>query len=155
MTTDASSQQRLSDALKQAATLYDLVLEEETLDFLLAEAELPSTLVETVGSDRTLDDVQGNPLVASLYPHVVDLLDLEEPLLFLSEVLDRFESPSVSQEVQAVAKVSDCEMCERNMPLTIHHLLPVCQVHMSGLIELMSVVKEIGAPKTDQTQTIL
>lgn len=111
---------KLEQALRAASSIYGVTIDQDIMDMLLSEAEYPLICQD---SDRTLDQVEASPLVASLLPHMM-LLDLDEPLLFLAEVLDQWESPAI-QVTQATVKIHDCEMCERNMPLTIHHLLPV------------------------------
>lgn len=121
MSQNRNDQDKLARALKAAASLYGVTIDEDTLELLLQEAEYPSH--DSIPADRTLEEVEASPLVASLSPHMV-LLDVEEPLLYLAEVLDQWDRPEI-EEARETVKVHDCEMCERNMPLTIHHLLPV------------------------------
>jgi 5-methylcytosine-specific restriction endonuclease McrA len=107
--------------------------DESILDFLVEELVTsgihPSDAGDTDGTDDTTEDA----LHSILAEHLATLLDLTpaEAIFLVRDLLDTYRSPPVDPDGDGAgpgkgspATPGECELCDRPVSLTIHHLIP-------------------------------
>jgi hypothetical protein len=93
---------------------------------------LPATIQEASYSNRdSIPSVDGIPL-DSVSPAFIDSLtscgmcdDMDSALSFLRKILDNYLAEACAPPpVWSRTRTKECEICEREVPLTYHHLIP-------------------------------
>ncbi|EPQ26815.1 uncharacterized protein PFL1_05793 [Pseudozyma flocculosa PF-1] len=135
---DADDVELLDDAVDHVC----LDLAADTLDALLGQAKSAATVGTDAGGlyDGTLSSIDGHPLSAAISDAALEILALDsvDPALVLSETLDDYidllaaqaaddgidgQAGSYGRESKK-GELGECQLCERRMMLTAHHLIP-------------------------------
>ena len=124
------------------AALKDVDSLAETIDYMVQETATSGiTLVRRAAEDEedrlelTLQQVESHPLTSLLQSALIDLLAVpeEETLMIISDVLEGYANRAPTKEagdeseqssLQKRGGLGECELCERLMPLSEHHLIP-------------------------------
>lgn len=130
---DCTAQQLISrqrtDDTTEASELDDFV------DFLAEETwnTLPQSLQEASYQSRTrVPEVDEVDLESITSPTFIDTLvsygivgDAEDAIKFLRKVVEQYRGEACAPPpVWSSTRTTECEICEREVPLTYHHLIP-------------------------------
>lgn len=79
----------------------------------------------TTLSELSLVELESLPISTTLSHHLDTLLGEQPSPLLISSILDTYHSPPPPpSDDEPSSRITECELCERKMPLTSHHLLP-------------------------------
>ena len=94
----------------------------ETVDYLASVIVDADITIPESHSTLSLEELDELALTSILAVELTPLIDAESWGLLTSDLLDHLAQPD--EEETEVERKGDCELCHREMPITLHHLVP-------------------------------